>query len=140
MPGSAAFGQKPVKGPSRVFAGEARGDDGDAMSETRIRAQQTDEGAMLVLAGDVDLSCVGALWGAAAEALATRPERLVVDVSAVTFLTSSVLGTLIRIQSAGQEQGTAVLLRDPTPIVQRLLLLSGLHAVLPVEPSPAAQR
>lgn len=56
-----------------------------------------------------------------------------VDVSAVTLLTSSVLGTLVRIQAAADEQGTAVILRKPTPIVQRLLRLSGLDALLTLE-------
>lgn len=104
------------------------------MSHTMIESQRTDDGgALLVLSGDVDLSSVGALWDVAAGALASRPKRLVVDMSAVTFLTSTVLGALIRVQGAAAEQEIDVVLRRPTPIVQRLLRLSGLEAVLTIE-------
>ena len=104
------------------------------MSHTMIEAQRTEDGeALLVLSGDVDLSSVGAVWDVAAGALAGHPQRLVVDMSAVTFLNSSVLGTLIRVQAAASEQGIDVVLRRPTPIVQRLLRLSGLEAVLTIE-------
>lgn len=135
MPGSDRFVPMPGERASRVFSGsQTLGRTMVAMSHTMIEAQRTDDGeALLVLSGDVDLSSVGVLWDVAAGALAGRPQRLVVDMSAVTFLNSSVLGTLIRVQSAAAEKGIDVVLRRPTPIVQRLLRLSGLEAVLTIE-------
>ena len=104
------------------------------MSDTMIEARETDTEAILVLAGEIDLSCVCDLRDVARDTLARRPERLVIDVAGVTFITSSVLGALIRISGSARNQGTAFALRNPTPIVLRLLRLSGLETILPVEP------
>lgn len=107
------------------------------MSEILIEVQRARKSeAILVLAGDVDLSCVDAIWDVAADALLDKPERLVIDLSAVTFANSSVLGTLIQIQTVGNQQGTVVVLRHPTPIVRRLLHLSRLEDVLPLDDEP----
>lgn len=107
------------------------------MSEILIEVQRARKSeAILVLAGDVDLSCVDAIWDVAADALSDKPERLVIDLSAVTFANSSVLGTLIQILTVGNQQGTVVVLRHPTPIVRRLLHLSRLEDVLPLDGEP----
>jgi anti-sigma B factor antagonist len=104
-------------------------------SDATISALPTDEGeALLLLAGELDLSCVEHLWLAAVDALEGHPTRLVVDVSAVTFLNSTTLGTFVRIQRRADELGTSFALRHPTPLVQRLLRLSGLDSQLAVEP------
>jgi anti-sigma B factor antagonist len=104
------------------------------MSDIMIDSQQTDEGdALLFLAGEVDLSHVDALWRAASSALATTPRRLVLDVSAVTFLDSAILGVLIRINRAADDLGKGFTLRRPSPLVLRLLRLTGLESLISVE-------
>lgn len=104
------------------------------MSDVMIDGCGTDDGEpLLSLAGEVDLSHVGVLWETAMEALATAPRRLVVDLSAVSFLDSSILGMLVRIQRAAEEQGKGFSLRRPAPIVQRVLRLTGLEDRFPVE-------
>lgn len=60
MPGSARFALMTGEGVRRVFSlPQPLGMKGDAMTDTMIEAQQIDDGAVLILAGDVDLSCVG---------------------------------------------------------------------------------
>ncbi len=105
------------------------------MSNTTIDAQQTDEGdALLFLAGEVDLSHADTLWNTALRALDAEPRRLVADLSAVTFLDSAILGVLIRIHRAAGERGRDFVLQQPSPLVQRLLRITGLESVIRVEP------
>lgn len=104
------------------------------MSDVMIEGRRTDDGEpLLFLAGEVDLSHVGVLWEAATQALAVAPSRLVVDLSAVSFVDSSILGTLVRIQRVAEEQGKGFSLRRPAPIVQRVLRLTGLEDRIPIE-------
>lgn len=96
------------------------------MNET-IDASHTGDGhPLLVLVGEFDLSSVEALEEAARSALGSSPSRIVLDASGVTFLNSSILGALLRIQRRAADQGTGFALQDPSSLVQRLLRLSGL--------------
>lgn len=104
------------------------------MSDVMIEARRTDDGqALLFLAGEVDLSHVDALEATASSALDEAPSRLVVDLAKVSFVDSSVLGALLRIQRAAEGRGTQFFLRRPAPLVQRVLRLTGLDERLPVE-------
>ena len=78
------------------------------------------EACVLVVRGEIDMDNAGA-FGAAGLALAegaTGPRRLVVDLSAVRFMDSSGLRALVRIQ---RQASVVMVLREPTPIVGRLL-------------------
>jgi len=104
------------------------------MSDMLIDVDQTDTSCVLLsLTGEVDLSHVDLLEGAALDALGRHPDRLVIDLSGVTFLTSSILGALVRIQRTASERGAAFALRRPAPIVHRLLQLSSLVARFDIE-------
>lgn len=61
---------------------------------------------MAHVAGDVDLLTRPSLQSHLDQALATRPERLVVDLSQVTFLSATGLAVLINTQEAATHQGT----------------------------------
>lgn len=76
----------------------------------------------LVLAGELDLSTVDLLEQATREA--PGDERLILDLSGVTFLDSSGIRGLVRV-SLAREAGTVVV-RDPPPRVVRVLRLVGL--------------
>ena len=108
-------------------------DRGDT-SDTTIGPLRMENGEVLLhLAGELDLSYVDMLWEAAAGALNASPSRLVIDVSAVTFIDSSILGALVRINRAAKEQGASFSLRQPARVVSRLLHLSGLEEEIEVE-------
>lgn len=85
-----------------------------------------DGGARVVARGELDLSAVPQLRAALARAV--RDDRVVVDLSRVTFMDSSAVGVLLDLI----DEGTIPMLRDPSPVVVRVLRLLGLDAyVLP---------
>lgn len=104
------------------------------MSQATIDIRHTDDRvALLVLAGDLDLSTVDDLESEGQRAIDRQPIALVVDLSHVTFLNSSVLGALVRTATGARARGVDFSLRQPTPIVRRLLDLSRLGELLPIE-------
>lgn len=83
---------------------------------------RADDG-VVVAAGEIDM-----VAGPQLEELVLpleRPGPVVIDVSAVTFLDSSGLRTLLKIARAASERGDEVVLRAPSPEVDRLLELTG---------------
>ena len=105
------------------------------MNDVMIETRMTDGGeALLFLAGEVDLSHVETLEATATGALDETPSRLVVDLEKVSFVDSSVLGALLRIQRAAERRGTQFSLRQPAPLVRRVLRPTRLDERLPVEP------
>ncbi len=100
-----------------------------------IESRGTEGGdALLALAGELDLGHVEALWRAAGDALDGQATRLVIDVSAVTFIDSSILGALIRISRSADERSKGFVLRRPAPLVLRLLRITGLEERFEIEP------
>lgn len=104
------------------------------MNDTTIGPLRMEDGEVLLhLAGELDLSYVDMLWEAADGALNAAPSRLVLDVTEVTFIDSSILGALVRINRAAKERGASFSLRHPPRVVARLLQLSGLEGEIEVE-------
>ena len=89
---------------------------------------------VLVVSGEHDIYTAPALRERLDQAL--QAERgLVVDLTAATFLDSSILGALLEARRRAQEQGLGyvVCLGDPVePGVQRILEITGLVPVFPV--------
>jgi anti-anti-sigma factor len=88
----------------------------------RISAQQLDPGIVLVtIAGDLDMQTVPRVTASLAHTNALSARHLILDLTGVTFLSSSGLGLLIAVQSG----------HDGTP--QRQLHLVGVTGNRPVE-------
>ncbi len=85
----------------------------------------------ILVAGEIDIDCaedfarVGCL---ALESNAVR--RLTVDLTAVTFMDSTGLSALIRMNLAATASSKRFDIRDPSPQVRRLIAMTGLDAVL----------
>jgi anti-anti-sigma factor len=94
------------------------------MSTDDTRLDQTiDADGVLVLSGEIDSYTAPDL----AVRLASEPAVEVVDLSAVTFIDSSGLRTLIEADRSRQDDGgSRIMLRAPSASVQRLLEISGL--------------
>ncbi len=60
-----------------------------------------------------------------------EPRHLGLDLSAVEFLDSSGLRTLLVVQQAVASQGRTVTVVGSTPMIDRLLELTGLEALFP---------
>jgi anti-sigma B factor antagonist len=90
----------------------------------------------ITAAGDVDYSNAPALLDAATRVLVDRPERLMVDLGAVTFLDSAGVAALLRIHSDGGSAECHVAFIDVPAHVHRVLALTGLTEFLHVQPRP----
>jgi anti-sigma B factor antagonist len=92
-------------------------------------------GALVTVCGEVDLLTAPRL-GRALEAAATTRlrcghHRVVLDVSAVTFMDASGLRVLVSAMRRLTSSGGSLTLRCPTPEVRRLLSITGLTDFLP---------
>lgn len=83
--------------------------------------------------GEVDLATAGALWETLQKA-SVAGTTLVVDLSATSFMDSSGLDVLLRARRHLATIGSTILLRSPHERVVKLLEVSGLDRVFPLEP------
>jgi anti-anti-sigma factor len=98
------------------------------------------EALVLMLRGELDLASVATFEQAAADALATRCELLVIDLRELGFMDSSGLRAFLRLQAKVGDSVRLEFLPGPHR-VQRVFELAGLTAVLPFRvapPEPAA--
>jgi len=86
---------------------------------------------LVSLRGELDLSAAERFRAALAEALAARPDRLVVDLQALTFMDSSGLHCLLRAAEGARHAGVELELVPAPPPVMRVVELTGLTRVLP---------
>ena len=101
-------------------------DDTGALREPPVREVVREDGAVIVrLGGELDLYNAEAVRDALFDAAAGGPERLVVDLEAVSFLDSTALGVLIEAR-ARLENRRAFLLAAPGIETRRALEVSGL--------------
>jgi anti-anti-sigma factor len=93
----------------------------------------TDEQPLRIFpVGDVDLSSKAQLDAALETIAAAAPGDVVVDLSATTFLDSTGLGFLVRLNRQVHSTGHRVTLTEPRGSVARVLELSGLDRVVTV--------
>jgi anti-sigma B factor antagonist len=83
--------------------------------------------------GEVDLATAGALWETLQKA-SVAGTTLVVDLSGTSFMDSSGLDVLLRARRHLATIGSTILLRSPHERVVKLLEVSGLDRVFPLEP------
>ncbi len=106
------------------------------LREPPVRGLEAKDGALvLVLAGELDLYNADEVRSALADALASEPERIVVDLSGVEFVDSTALGVLI--EARAKLGPGRLLLAGPQPEPRRALEVSGLDRQLPVHDSVA---
>lgn len=92
------------------------------------------------VAGEVDMITGPSLQRHFDTALATRPERLIVDLSQVSFLGSTGLAVLINARTAAIQQGTTLQLRSISRATARPLQVTGLidlFEIVPAEERPS---
>jgi anti-anti-sigma factor len=99
----------------------------EALIDTRLDPAGT---PVVSVSGELDISNAARLEAAVESLTATRPERLIFDLSGLRFMDSAGIAVLV----AATGKVGAVQLRDPSPIVRRVIELTGLSRVLPIEP------
>jgi anti-anti-sigma factor len=92
----------------------------------------------MCLTGEIDMAALPELRQVLEQAWLRRPQRLVVDLAGVSYLTVSAVGPLLTARSAGERDGVRVSLRDPQRLVRRLLTWAGLEDALEPAGQPAS--
>ena len=90
---------------------------------------------VVVVRGEHDIYTAPTLRDRLEEALGGSPTGVIVDLSAATFLDSSILGALLEARRQALEQGIGYVVSlgdEPEPGVQRILEITGLVPVFPV--------
>jgi anti-anti-sigma factor len=83
---------------------------------------------IVTLRGELDSSNAASLLAAVASITAQQPQRLIFDLNGLSFMDSAGIAVLINTTTK-----TSVSLRNPSPIIRRVLEATGLADVLPIE-------
>jgi anti-anti-sigma factor len=104
---------------------------GERPAEITIETTVDASGApVLILTGELDSSNADSLQEIVASITATRPARLIFDLNGLRFMDSAGIAVLINARA----RVDAVYLRNPSRIVRRVVEVTGLSKVLPIEP------
>jgi anti-sigma B factor antagonist len=90
--------------------------------------------ATVLLHGEIDILTVEQLRVVLGEAVARRPQRIVVDMAGVAFIDSTGLGALISGFQRARDAGIRFGLTRPGDNVRQILVLSGLLEVVELIP------
>ena len=104
--------------------------DGDRPAEALINTSTDPSGVPVVtVSGDLDLSNAGTLEATVASVAAEGPDELIFDLSGLRFMDSAGIAVLL----LAVAQVDTVRLRAPSAAVRRVVELTGLTDVLPIE-------
>ena len=87
---------------------------------------------VLALAGELDLYTSARLRERLSDLTHGARPRIVVDLSELTFVDSTGLGTLVTALKRLRDVGGDMAIRAPTPATRRVIEISGLRHVIPV--------
>jgi anti-sigma B factor antagonist len=100
---------------------------GAAAAEVTLSTRVDPGGTCVVsLAGELDSSNVDTVSERLATVVADRPERVIFDLAGLRFMDSAGIAVLIRTAA----DVDTVQIRDPSPIVKRVIEVTGLSDVL----------
>jgi anti-sigma B factor antagonist len=99
--------------------------------QLRLDVDDRDDHAVVTATGEIDVETAGSLSESVTEALAQAP-RVLLDLSAVTFIDSTGLGVLVRAHRAAEARGGFFAVVHPTPQTRKLVRVLGLDQLLHV--------
>jgi anti-sigma B factor antagonist len=99
--------------------------------QLRLDVDDRDDHAVVTATGEIDVETAGSLSDSVTEALAQAP-RVLLDLSAVTFIDSTGLGVLVRAHRAAEARGGFFAVVHPTPQTRKLVRVLGLDQLLHV--------
>ena len=100
-------------------------------AEAAIDAHTDPSGVPIVaVSGDLDISNADALEATVASIVAGRPERLIFDLTRLRFMDSAGIAVLLE----ARERVGSIVLRAPSAPIRRVIEVTGLTDVLPIEP------
>jgi anti-anti-sigma factor len=104
--------------------------DGSGSSGSAEVAFDDDGMPTIRLRGEIDMSNVDALRRTIEPVVVRAPDRVVFDLSALTFMDSSGIALLLQVSAKSK----SVRVRGPSPLVRRMIEATGLADILQVEP------
>lgn len=102
-----------------------------------IRVVRNGESTQIAPAGELDIATTPALEEAIAEAIAAPGSRLVLDLRELTFMDSTGLRTLAQTSARAEQDGFELAIWRGPRQIERVLEISGIGALLPLEDPPA---
>jgi anti-sigma B factor antagonist len=110
-------------------------------AQCHLESARVGGGLQLVLIGELDLSCVKRFGEAFNEAVADTPTDVVIDLRSVTFVDSTGLALLLKVDNFAREAGFRLhVVKSPIEIVQAVFEATGIDKILPmVDESPMLQ-
>jgi anti-sigma B factor antagonist len=96
-----------------------------------VQSEQRDGVVVIAVSGELDMATAPQLQAHITEQLEGGHNRLVFDLSEVSFCDSTGLSVFVRAENSVDETGGAVRLAAPQRGVRRILEVSGLVEVLP---------
>lgn len=103
-----------------------------------MRATTLVDGQLVALTGRLDVLGAGVAREALHDAVAAGAGALVVDLSGVELLDATGLGVLVGTHRRARLAGRRLVLRDATPRVARLFMLTRIDRIIAIEQTAAA--
>jgi anti-sigma B factor antagonist len=105
----------------------------DGGRNLRIEVADTTSPTTVVLAGEIDISTSGRVREALLAISQSGENKVVVDMTNVTFMDSTGLAALVGSLKRFRTMNGKMVLRSPTPAVQKVLEITGLTRVFIIE-------
>lgn len=102
------------------------------MGEFAVQLEQRDAGTIIRLSGDVTVDHTDQLQQRLRAALPDEPQRVVLDVSQLTFICSLGLGALVEYRRALAERGGTLRLAGASPAIADLFRKTRLAELFPM--------
>ena len=107
----------------------------DALGELVLEAQPDGDAVTVVLAGEFDLAMADPIRKALTRAMRKPRERLILDLSGVTFIDSSGVHIILDAYEVCRDGGPRLTIRPGPPCVQQVFEVTNLLNYLPFEVS-----
>ena len=103
--------------------------------ELSIAIQRAPDEVTLCLAGEIDVFTVVNLSATVSDVLGEQPQRILLDMSGVTFCDSQGLGTLVVLSRKAQHARSVLTLVNVGEFLMRVLDITGLRSALMINSS-----
>lgn len=88
--------------------------------------------AVVILVGEIGIADAAVTWERVRRVMLSGPRALILDLSEVTFMDSTGLGTLLRIANECPSRGIRLTVRSPTAQVIRLMQVTGTTGIFTI--------
>ena len=109
-----------------------------ASSGSPVRSVRWDgKTAVVEVAGEIDLNCSNEFQGDLLKVLDRRPDRLVIDLTNVTYMDSSGIASLVKLLSRTRKSGVTLRLAGMRDRVRSVFEITRLDTVFDIRPTVA---